>query len=623
MRRRFLYIITVFFLNIPLVAADSDVELIIDDIYRQLTELESVESGELQEELLQYAANPIDLNSATEEDLRKLRFLSDSQIDAILMYVYKHPMESVNELDLIGELPSYQARNLRAFVSVKSKENDSRIYGKDVFQYAKHEVITRADVRNIESYDSDPIFAQVKYKFNYNNKVQFGVNISRAPGALAEDLRYGAYIELRDIAPHLKTVVAGNYQASFGQGLVLNTGFQQGKNSYIMTVGNGSEGLRKYSSAGISLLHGAGTTLSFGTVSRLKTEVSFLYSMNRANDSVWHHVIGSNISFRHKQLAVGVTFAEHVYSDSLRLRNARYNGNYFRGTNQAIIGANFRYCGNRYDVFAEVAAAENRSWGWAAEAGCRFTPVSDVGLIVLYRYYSPTFDNALAYAFSETTRINDENGLYLGTEVSRVKNWIFRAYGDIFRFSGPKYGISYSPSLGYDAMTEADWKKSFFVHSIGTNIRFRAKEKAKKSTFSLRGRLDYDYGGWSFRTQVDANLVKDSLSALSYGFSVAQDINYSFARVPITIQLRLQGFDARKWDNRVYVHENDVLYAWSIPSSYGVGGKAYLNFRWRIIDQLSVYLKVSETVYSREWAAQRDIARTRTDIHLLLRAYLR
>ena len=622
MKRAVLYIVTAL-LTLPVFAAEPDVDAVIDDIYRQLTELETIESGELQEELMQYAANPIQINTATEADLRKLHFLSDNEIDAILTYVYKHPMESLNELDLIPDLPEYQARNLRVFLSVESKENDHRVYAKDVFHYAKHEIVARTDVRNIESFENDPVFSQLKYKFNYRNQVQFGVNISRAAGVPAKDMRYGAYLELRDVAPHLKTFVAGNYQASFGQGLVLNTGFHQGKNSYVMTVGNAAEGLRKYSSAGIASLHGVGTTLTFGNITKLKTDVSLLYSFNRSNDSLWHHVLGTHIGFRHRQLAVGLTFAEHLYNDSVRYyRNTTYNRNYFRGTNQAVIGADFRYCGNWYDIFAEVAAAQNSSWGWGTEVGCRFTPVSDVGLIVLYRYYSPTFDNTLAYAFSETTRINDENGLYLGTEITRAKNWIFRAYGDVFRFSGPKYGIYYSPSWGYDAMGEADWSKALGSHIIGTNIRFRAKEKAQKSTYALRLRFTYDVGGWSFRTQGDVNLVTDSVQALSYGYSISQDIHYSFAQVPLTLQLRLQGFHAGKWDNRVYVYENDVLYAWSIPSSYGVGGRAYLNLRWRIIDQLSLYLKVSETVYSRDWSQQRDIPQTRTDIHLLLRAYL-
>ena len=167
MKRFFVYIVFALWI-VHVSATEQEIDAVIDDIYRQLTETETIESGELQEQLLQYATKPIDLNSATENDLRQLRFLSDTQIDAILTYVFKHPMESLNELDLIPELPTYLARNLKAFVTVKPKEKDYSIHAKDVFHYANHEIITRADVRNIESFEGDPVFAQVKYKFNYS-----------------------------------------------------------------------------------------------------------------------------------------------------------------------------------------------------------------------------------------------------------------------------------------------------------------------------------------------------------------------------------------------------------------------------------------------------------------------
>ena len=66
--------------------------------------------------------------------------------------------------------------------------------------------------------------------------------------------------------------------------------------------------------------------------------------------------------------------------------------------------------------------------------------------------------------------------------------------------------------------------------------------------------------------------------------------------------------------NRIYLYEHDVLYAFSIPATYGLGGRAYFCLRWQIIKQLALYLRVSETVYS-------DL-RTKTDLHFLLRATL-
>ncbi len=609
-------------LNAGQTVVTGSIDDIIEDIYRQLLEDGETDYEELQEELMEFTVNPINLNQTTEEELKQLRFLSMAQIDAILLYAYKHPFESVDELNLIAGLQPYDIRNLRPFVTVKLIKNNNRIPAAEVFRHAKHELTGRMDIRQIEDFEKDPVFTQFKYKFNYANRVQFGFALRREPGTGAKDLRYGAFIQLNDIAPHLKTIVAGNYQASFGQGLVLNTGFHMGKSGYVLTAGNAMEGLKKSTSAIRSTLHGTGITLTFGHITKLKTEVSVLYGLSRSNDSTWKHSIGANLTFKHKQFKIGLTAVENIYSDSLRYyyESAAYNQNYFRGDKQAVIGMNFRYNHGWFDVFGEVAAAQNRQWGTGAEAGCRFTPISDIGLIILYRYYSPTFDNTLGYALSETSRINDEHGVYAGAEIKRLKGWRFAVYGDVFYFSGQKYGITTAPSWGYDAMAQAEW---ITQKQYSMSWRFRAKQKGQKDVYALRYQFNWQHGGWSLRTQADANLA--NAKKPSYGISVQQNIQYRFQQVPITIQIRMQGFDVRNWDNRIYNYENDVLYAYSIPATYGVGGRFYVNFRWRIIPALSLYLKVSETVYSKNWSLLRSTfshsyPQTRTDIHLLLRA---
>ena len=53
------------------------------------------------------AANPIDLNHTNADELRELMFLSDEQIDAILLYQYKHAFHNVYELQLIDCLKDY------------------------------------------------------------------------------------------------------------------------------------------------------------------------------------------------------------------------------------------------------------------------------------------------------------------------------------------------------------------------------------------------------------------------------------------------------------------------------------------------------------------------------------
>ena len=625
---------------------------IILDIYNAVTEFGEVDYEQLQTDLYTLHESPIDLNNTSDEELTQLYFLSPQQIDAILAYAYRHPFESLYELRLIPELADYEIRDLLPFVYINRAAlnsetiNTDALYAKEIFAKAHHELLTRIDARNIEAYEgTDPIYTQFRYRFDFRRRVTFGVQLRRPAGGFARDLQYGAYLQLNDITPYLHTLVAGNFQASFGQGLVLAPVFHSGKSMYVTSVGQQREGLRYYSSVDGQGLHGAGATLRWEWNKTTRLDVSALYSMRRANDSTWHHLLGANLTLRHKKLQVELTAIENLWSDSIHpYTNAKYNRHYFRGRNQAVIGASFRYNHGWFDMFGEVATAQNHQitndqspitkshWGFGTIIGSRFYPTNGISLLALYRYYSPYFDNALGYAFSETSRLGDENGGYLGFDITRLRNWRFIGYGDIFYFSGYKYGLGDATrTLGYDAMAEIQysWSKhpSFQGGDGGRlSLRLRARQKGD-ATYSTRAQFDWVQGSWSLRTTAEANIIPSKLSTLNsqltYGYTIFQDISYSLPLREgrgLGFHLRLQGFDAREWANRIYTYEHDVLYAYSIPAVYGLGGRAYLCLRWQIIPQLALYFRASETVYARKWAAAHSRPLTRTDLHLLLRA---
>ena len=615
-----------FLLSVILLFANLSLDEIVLDIYNAKAEFGEVDFEQLQTDLYALHESPIDLNNTSDEELSQLYFLSPQQIDDILMYADRHPFESLYELRMIPSLTDYEIRDLLPFVKItRSRDLETTtIFPKEVFTHADHELLTRVDARNIEGYSGDPIYTQLRYRFDYRRRVLFGAQLRRPAGGLAQDLEYGAYLQLSDIAPHLHTLVAGNFQASFGQGLVLAPVFHSGKSMYVTSVGQQTNGLRYYSSVDGEGLHGTGATLRWNRGKTTRLDVSALYSMKRANDSTWHHLVGANLTLRHKRLELQLTAIENIWSDSIHpYRNAKYNQHYFRGRNQAVLGASFRYNHGWFDVFGEFAAAQNQNWGFGTMVGSRFYPTNGVSLVALYRYYSPWFDNALGYAFSETSRINDENGGYIGIELSRWKNWHISGYGDVFYFSGYKYGLGdATKTIGYDALIDIRYNGITSSRNNDWYISLRARAKQKGiSTYAARLTFDWQQGGWSLRTTADANYVQ------SYGISLAQDIAYDFTpytlhHTPLSIRLRLQGFDAREWNNRIYCYEHDVLYAFSIPAVYGLGGRAYVCLRWQIIPQLALYFRLSETVYAKTWASAHNRSQTRTDIHLLLRAKL-
>ena len=608
-----------------LMVANLSLDEVILDIYNAVSEFGEADFEQLQTDLYALNENPINLNNTNDEELQQLYFLSPKQIDDILLYADKHAFEELYELQMIPGLADYEIRNLLPFVRVgASAQDNNKVYAREVFAHAKHEIITRVDARKIESYEgSDPMFVQTRYRFDYQRKVIFGGQLKRPAGGQAKDLQYGMYLQLSDLGK-LHKLVAGNFQASFGQGLVLAPVFHSGKSMYVQSIGQPRYGLRYYSSADGEGMHGIGATFRHAWNKQTRLDISALYSLKRANDSTWQHIVGANLTMRHKRLEVQVTAVEKIWSDSIRpYNNAKYNRHYFRGYNQFVGGASVRYNYGWFDAFAEVATSQNydrfgddsQKWGVGVMAGSRFYPTDGVSLIALYRYYSPFFDNDMGYGFSETSRINDEHGGYLGFEITRLKNWRFSGYGDVFYFSGYKYGLGdLTGTIGYDVMAEAKYSViRSQMSAYSASLRLRARKKGPSSTYAARAQFDWSKGGWSLRTTADANYVS------SYGVSIAQDIAYDFTpytvhHTPLSLRLRLQGFDAQKWENRIYLYEHDVLYAFSIPATYGLGGRAYVCMRWQIIKQLALYLRLSETVYSDK--------RTRTDVHFLLRATL-
>ena len=601
---------------------DVRVEQVMEDIFNQLSEDGDLSYEDIEEELLSIADNPMDLNTITQEELSQLMFLSDEQIDAILMYQYEHGFKEIYELQLIDCLKDYEIRNLLPFVRVDSlgvqefrSSGGEKMYFREVFHYAKHEMTLRMDARNIEDYEGDPMYGKLRYRFNYRNRVQAGVSVLRRQGDEAirqegERWDYGGYIQLKDIGP-MKTVVAGNYQASFGYGLVVGSPFKRGKSAYIQSTATTDEGLKKYSSVGDSYnyFHGVGAT---ARVSRW-ADVSAFYSLRKGKEDAWNHVVGVNATGRWNRLKVGITAVETIEATSSQFRE-RSQANYSlevkddeskRRATSGVMGVNARWNMGKVDIWGEVATSHGNKWGVGVITGVRYRPISDLNLLAIYRYYSPEFDNVYANSLCSWSRMKDEHGGYLGVEYNRLKNWQLSAFGDVWK-------------TGFETMAQADFipQKDYRMHT-----RFRVKRKDEKDTYSLRWNMVYEFGPWKMKTQADGNMVQ-AKGSWTYGWSVLQDVEYRFSEVPIVLQLRAQAFDAREWNNRVYIYENDVLYAYAIPFVYGLGGRFWLNARYKINDTFSLYLRVSETIYQRAWAMEHDKKSTRTDVHALLRVKL-
>ena len=151
------------------------------------------------EDLDFYSENPIDLNHVKSEDLRRLHFLSERQIDNIIRYVYElAPVYELHELYLIPDLYDQDILNLLPFVCLtNSPKAEKHLYASDIFRFGKHEVVLRTG-RTIEekqgytdeetpsnTYLGDPFAYSLRYRFKYKDQVYFGLSGEKDAGELA------------------------------------------------------------------------------------------------------------------------------------------------------------------------------------------------------------------------------------------------------------------------------------------------------------------------------------------------------------------------------------------------------------------------------------------------------
>ena len=600
------------------------------------------------EELMELAESPIVLNSATKEQLEKLPFLSDIQIENILSYRYSFGLfNSLFELQLIDGLDMTDIRRLLPFVVLgESQLKTKKIYKYDLLKYGKNQLFLRFDkgiepkagYQSIEGetesvYLGSSLYNSVKYQYRFKDRIKVGLTMEKDAGEqFAGNTHkgydfYSFHAQMNDIAG-FKTIVVGDFRASFGQGLVLGSAFGMGKSSYVLKTNTVGNGLKKYSSTNeSSFFRGVGATIRFGKIdltafysnknidadtaggsfqSIYKTGLHRTPAELEKKATVNEQIAGLNASLMFRNTQVGFTLVQTRLNQSLIPEFSAYNHFYFTGNKQSSAGINYRARWHKFNFFGETAVSEKLSM--ATINGLSFSPHSQVSVVILQRYFSPEYDTFYANTFSESSRVNNESGIYLGAEIRPYKRWKIAAYADSYRFQWPRFGVD-GPSLGQDYLCQLDFASRKDL-SMFWRIKFEEKfENASNSEdvmasivplqkASFRYQLSYSYRGFSCRNIIEGNMTQKGNSGYKYGVTALQDVSYTFRNMPLKIDVRYQFFDAVDYDNRFYSYEKDVLYAFSIPMYYGKGSRYYLNLKYDLTNSISLWCKYAQTVYA-------------------------
>ena len=595
------------------------------------------------EELSNRLQEPVNLNSATREQLEQFPFLSDIQIEHLLAYIYIHgQMETIYELQLVEELDRQTIQYLLPFVCIKAINNEPafrwKTMLKDAGRYGKNEVLTRLDIpfykrKGYEhTYLGPSVYNSVKYTFRYRDQLYAGGVAEKDAGEPFAALhnRYGydyySFYLLLQNCGRLKLLAVGNYRLSFGQGLVMSTDYLMGKTIYASSFNNRSTGIKRHSSTDeYNYFRGVATTVALtkrlsvsafyshrnmdGVVTDGEITSVYKTGLHRSRKEadkknlLTSQLTGGNVSYQQNHIRLGITGVYYVFNRPYEPELTGYSKYNIHGNHFYNLGIDYAYRWRRFSFQGETAIGKQ---GWASLNRLQYSPVQDIQFMLIHRFYSYDYWAMYAHSFGEGSTVQNEQGYYVGLETTPFSHWRFFVSFDLFSFPWKKYRIN-KPSRGTDGLIQATFTPRT---NLSMYLKYRYKQKERDLTGSkgtltlpifhhqLRYRLNYSLNDvFSSRTTLDYNHFHSQDRAANKGYQVTQMISSQLPWTRLFADVQGSYFCTDDYDSRVYVSEKGLLYTFYTPSFQGRGFRCAVRLRYELNKHWLFITKFGETIY--------------------------
>jgi hypothetical protein len=495
-----------------------DLDRLTQELFAEI-QSDQVPYEDLYETLLLYYQTPINLNTATREELRALLLLSEKQITELLKHrVATGELLSVYELQAIPGFDMKTIYRVAPFVTVSSTDPNAR--RGPLWQRIKNEEnnalflryervlqqrqgYTPADTfqgRPTTRYLGSPDKVVLRYRVSHTRDFSLGFTAEKDAGEQLlwqpRSRQYGpdflsAHFTLYDRGK-LKALALGDYQLQFGQGLLLSSGLSVGKGAEtITTLRRSSVGVRPYAALLENTFYrGAAATYQVAPRLAATAFASFKYvdaNLQQRQDSLdaydeftsgllltgFHRtaselvnrqrlqetVGGGNLEYTGTggNFSAGVTAVNTHFGTPLLKRPEPYNRYEFSGQNNLSLGVHYSYVWRNLLFFGETARSSGGGLGTVN--GLLASLANNVDAAVLMRHFDPDFHTLYGNALSENTRNINETGLYMGLKLRPVARWEVSAYYDQFRFPWLRYQVG-APSQGHDALVRVAYTPS-------------------------------------------------------------------------------------------------------------------------------------------------------------------
>ena len=601
----------------------------------------------------QFLDDPVNLNTASESDLKELKILTALQIQNLISYrnlfgnlinIYELQAVPGWNVSLIRKIRPYITVDIQAslFTSLGTRLKN----GKQTVMARVTQVLERSKGYLLDSsvaksfYPGSPQKLFLRYKYAYKNLLQYGITAEKDAGE--QFFRgaqksgfdfYSAHFFVRNIGM-IKSLALGDFNVNLGQGLTQWMGLAFKKSSDVLNIKRQSDVLRPYNSAGEIYFHrGAGITLqkkfveATAFVSYRKLDANFVVDTLNNDDFVsslqtsgYHRTsnevvdknvqrqltLGGNLSFTKNKFHLGLNAVHYNFKYPIIKADDAYNKYALHGSSWGNYSVDYSYTYKNMHFFGEAATTEKLDKAFIN--GLLISTDARVDMSFAYRKISRSYQSLYTNAFTESTFPTNENGFYAGISINPIDEWRIDAYADLYKFPWLKFRTD-APTAGNDYLVQVTYKpnKQTEIYS-----KYRSERKAInynpadlalnpvviKPKQSWRTQLSYKLNtAFTFRTRVELLWYDKKEAEPEQGFLTYADIIYKPLRKPYSGNIRLQYFETDSYNSRIYAYENDVLYSFSIPVFYDKGYRYYLNLNYDVSRKWSFWVRLAQSVY--------------------------
>lgn len=597
---------------------------------------QDAEDSQLLDLLTALLENPLDLHSATSEELTQIPGLTPIIAFNIIAKREERRFTSLEQLLEVEGITEELYARIRPFLRVTAHE-PQRV----TLSFASLNLRTRT-IRDLQerrgftdgSFRGSPLKVYNRLTARsrpFGEKASFvniGILTEKDAGERSLANFITGYFQAH-IREYSSRIILGDFIVEAAEGLVFwrSIGFSKGR-EVISTVKKGGVGIRPYLSTdenwyyrgvagqvdlpifSVSAFYSSkpvhASVNTDGAVTSFYTSGLFRTESELARRSAAHVILfgGRVTSTPFRGLKLGASSYQTTFDREV-IRSGEFG---FRGRTSSMTGLDVAFTGSTYSLFSEFARSSTNSI--AAIGGVLLEPLKGFELALVARSYPKDFISLYGYGFGESGSTQNESGVYSAVQL-KLSRWLtLSCYFDQFIFPWKTSAVPFS-SRGNDLLIYGDAKLS---DRVSLQLQYKHKNKpvnelspdgfgrsmelvGERRQTNYRATLEFR-SSIAFRSRTRLEVVNVSYQhapTIERGFLAFQDIRI-YPLPNLLVDTRMIVFETDSFDSRVYEFESDFRGTFANPALFGKGVRWYLLARYEIGNFIDVWVKYSQTI---------------------------